>query len=137
MEEQILDERPGLFSRIGRFFSKDELENEEDTTDVVSSSPSLTLRATSRYTVTVRRGICSFEDAVAAAQGLKNGEQQVLNLADTSPNLRQKIVDFMHGVNFAKDGAWEELGEHVYLFAPASAYVEVAPATHNVSMNRN
>ena len=137
MEEQILDDRPGLFSRIGRFFTKDEIEEQEAQEEQSSAPTPLALRGTARYTVTVRRGIASFEDAVAAAQGLKQGEQQVLNLAATSPNLRQKIVDFMHGVNFAKDGTWEELGEHVYLFAPACAYVEVAPASHNIAVNRN
>jgi cell division inhibitor SepF len=99
--------------------------------------PSLQLRASHRYTVTVRRQITMFEDAMAAANGLKSGEQQVMNLAGTDPQTRQKIVDFMSGVNFAQEGTWEEIGEHVYLIAPANAYVEVVPATARASALRN
>jgi cell division inhibitor SepF len=94
-------------------------------------------RPTHRYTVTVRRQITSFDDAMAAAVGLKRGEQQILNLTATDPTLRQKIVDFMCGVNFSQEGTWEEVGEHIYLVAPGHAYIEVAPPTPRVNAIKN
>jgi len=134
MEETIVNEKPGFFSRLtGVFTRADEFEAEEE----VTASTPLTMRGAHRYTVTVRRQIVSFDDAMAAAAGLKRGEQQILNLAGTEPVLRQKIVDFMCGVNYAHEGTWEEVGEHIYLIVPASAYVEVAPATPRMNAVRN
>jgi cell division inhibitor SepF len=74
----------------------------------------------------------SFQDAVAAADGLKRGETQVINLASAAPDMREKIKDFMCGVNYTAEGSWEEVGDHVFLLAPSLVYVEVAqssPAT--------
>lgn len=135
MEETIVHEKPGFFTRLTGVFSRqDDFETEEEET---ASNPTLAIKGAFRYTVTVRRQIVSFEDAMAAANGLKRGEQQILNLTGTDPVLRQKIVDFMSGVNFAHEGNWEEIGEHIYLIVPASAYVEVAPATPRMNAARN
>jgi cell division inhibitor SepF len=138
MEEMDLQERPGLFGRITSIFTRTE-EVEEDVEENEGGRPTsaLTLKAAYRYTVTVRRQIVSFDDAMAAANGLKRGEQQILNLAGTDPAIRQKIVDFMCGVNFAQEGTWEELGENIYMVVPASAYVEVAPATPRMAAIKN
>ena len=97
----------------------------------------MNLQKAARYTVTVRRQIVAFEDAMAAAEGLKRGEQQILNLSSTEASVRQKIVDFMCGVNYAQEGTWEEVGENVYLIVPSFAYVEVAPATPRMAAARN
>lgn len=135
MEEQLQD-KPGLFGRLATIFARTEEVEDEDDTDGRPAN-SLAIKTAHRYTVTVRRQIVSFDDAVAAAIGLKRGEQQVLNLAGTDPAIRQKIVDFMCGVSFAQEGAWEELGENIYMVVPASAYVEVAPATPRMNAVRN
>lgn len=128
MEELIEQDSLGFFSRVGNMLRK----NRDIDPDF--SAPALQMtksepRMTSAYTVTVRRGIATFDDAVAAAAGLKNGEQQILNLNDTDPALRQKIVDFMAGVNYAQEGNWEEVGENVFVVTPHHAYLEVAPAS--------
>jgi cell division inhibitor SepF len=138
MEEMLLQEKPGFFSRIAGMLTRreDEFEEESD----VAATPehkAYTLKSAARYTVTVRRQIVSFEDAMAAANGLKCGEQQILNLASTESSLRQKIVDFMCGVNFAQEGTWEEIGENIFMVVPANAYVEVAPATPRMAAMRN
>jgi cell division inhibitor SepF len=135
MEELELQEKPGLFSRIAGIFTREESDEEEEAGTVVSSP--YALRSGYRYHVTVRRQVGSFEEAYAAASGLKRGEQQILNLALTEPTLRQKIVDFMSGVAFAQDANWEEVGEHVYLVAPASAFVEVGMDAPRNSFLRN
>jgi len=112
-------------------------EIEEEVEAPVSNSAGLQLRQNYRYTVTVRRQITSFDDAMAAANGLKRGEQQILNLTGTDTATRQKIVDFMCGVNFAQEGTWEEIGDGIYLIVPSNAYVEVAPPTPRMNSLRN
>ena len=131
MEELVLQDKPGLFSRIGKMFAREDAEFEDQ--EPTEPSKALTLQRAHRYLVTIRRGITTFDDAMEAAHGLKRGEQQILNLSTTDPTLRQKIVDFMSGVNFAQEGTWEEVGEHIYVVAPATAFVEVAPASTRIT----
>ena len=130
MEELVLQDKPGLFSRIGKMFAREDADFEDQ--EATEPAKALTLQRAHRYLVTIRRGITTFDDAMEAAHGLKRGEQQILNLSTTDPTLRQKIVDFMSGVNFAQEGTWEEVGEHIYVVAPATAFVEVAPASTRI-----
>ena len=134
MEELELQDKPGIFSRLSGLFGRhhDEPELASEPT-VASAAATYQLKHAHRYHVSIRRGIQSFDDAYAAANGLKRGEQQILNLTQSDPVLRQKIVDFMAGVAFSQDANWEEVGEHIYIVAPASAYVEVAPSTGTVA----
>lgn len=134
MDEVEVVERPGAFTRIKNFFARSEPIDEENL-DVVPKSPRY--QSLHRYTIVVRRQIVSFQDAVAAADGFKRGEQQVLNITAADPTLREKIKDFMCGVNYAEEGTWEEIGEHVYLLAPPQALVEVAPSTPRMAATRN
>jgi cell division inhibitor SepF len=137
MDELVLQEKPGLFTRLAGVFVRDEEFEDEEVAQDPKSARNLPVKSAYRYSVTVRRQIASFDDAMAAATGLKRGEQQILNLSGTDPVLRQKIVDFMCGVNFSQEGTWEEIGENIYMIVPASAYVEVAPAEprHNALRN--
>ena len=139
MDEMVQDKQAGFMSRIAGIFTRtDELEDEQqEVTPEKQANGGLQLRANYRYTVTVRRQITSFDDAMAAANGLKRGEQQILNLTATDPITRQKIVDFMCGVNYAQEGTWEEVGEAVYLIVPANAYVEVDPPSPRSNALRN
>ena len=135
MEELELQDKPGLFTRLAGMFTRAEDDEVTETED--GKSRSFELRTAYKYHVTIRRQIVSFDDALAAANGFKRGEQQILNLSATEPTLRQKIVDFMCGVNFAQEGSWEEVGENIYLVVPANVFVEVAPATPRASAMRN
>ena len=128
MEEHELQERPGIFTKLAGIFARTDHDFEDEEPTEVGSQ-TYQIRTAYRYHVTVRRQITSFDDAMASAQGLKRGEQQILNLSATEPTMRQKIVDFMCGVNFAQEGTWEEIGDHIYLIVPASVYVETAPAS--------
>ncbi|MCZ7581508.1 MAG: cell division protein SepF [Fimbriimonadaceae bacterium] len=125
MDEMELQEKPGLFSRISTVFLRNGERDEEEIEP--DRAPAFAVRTAYRYHVTVRKQIDVFDEAYAAANGLKRGDQQILNLTGTEPSLRQKIVDFMYGVCFAQDAHWEEIGQHIYLIAPASAYVETEP----------
>ena len=133
MEETIA--KPGIFSRLAGFINRNQDDYEDDYETPVSTP--LRVHAAHRYSITVRRQVVSFQDAVAAADGLKRGEQQVLNLTMATHELREKIKDFMCGVNYAAEGTWEELGDNVYLLAPATAFIEVAPASPRMQTERN
>jgi cell division inhibitor SepF len=138
MDEMVVQDKPGFFSRVAGMLSRvDVYEDEFESPRELGGEGGVNVRPNYRYTVTVRRQITAFEDALAAANGLKRGEQQILNLSGTEPTVRQKIVDFMSGVNYAQEGTWEEIGENVYLVVPANAYVEMAPPTPRVNAIRN
>jgi cell division inhibitor SepF len=134
MEELVLDDKPGLLSRLTNLFTRPDDEFEDES--MPGKGGSLQIRP-ARYTITVRRQVTSFDDAIAAANGLKRGEQQILNLAGTDTATKQKIVDFMCGVNFAQEGTWEEVGNDIYLIVPSSGYVEVVPPSPRMNAMRN
>ena len=134
MEEFDLQDKPGLFTRLRGMFTHAE---EEEIEEAEPPARSFELRTAYKYHVTVRRQVVSFDDALAAANGFKRGEQQIINLSGTEPTMRQKIVDFLCGVNFAQEGSWEEIGEHIFLVVPANVFVEVAPASPRQHAIRN
>lgn len=136
MEDLELQEKPGFFTRLATMFSRHE-DAEEDYLDTPTNGAPLRLHQGHKYQVTVRRQIVSFQDAIAAADGLKRGEQQILNLTASDSVTREKIKDFMCGVNYSQEGTWEELGENIFLLAPPQAYVEVAPATPRMTAAKN
>ena len=138
MEELLQDERPTLWARLKYKIIGDEpLEDDHMEGHVPASSPKLRLQAQYAYAITVRRQVLSFQDAVAAAEGLKRGEQQILNLSAADSAIRDKIKDFMSGVNFAEEGTWEDLGDNIFMIAPKTATVEVAPASPRMTAQRN
>ncbi|MBL8060903.1 MAG: cell division protein SepF [Chthonomonas sp.] len=140
MEElELQEEKSGIFTRLKGIFNRDEEYIEEESYDSPAPSRGTPMRQLGRahYSITVRRMVQSFQDAVAAADGLKRGDQQVLNLTACDPALRDKIKDFMCGVNYSQEGTWEELGDNVYLLAPPNAMVDVAPATPRVTSAKN
>ena len=75
--------------------------------------------------VNVRRNAQVFDDAKAAADGLKGGEQQIVNLERATPQMTERIIDFLNGVCYALDGTVERIGDKVYMFVPANVIVEV------------
>ena len=75
--------------------------------------------------VTVRRAVHSFDDARRAADGLKGGQQQIVNLEQTPADMAERIVDFLNGATYALDGSVEKIGEQVYLFTPSSVVIEI------------
>ncbi|MGE0000863.1 MAG: cell division protein SepF [Fimbriimonadaceae bacterium] len=129
--EDTVATRQGLFGRVSNWFTQP-LEEGEDYDAPVAHVP-LKLHTAHRYSVTVRRQVRSFQDAVAAADGLKRGEQQILNLTMAPPETRERIKNFMAGVNYTAEGSWEELGDDIFMLAPSTALVEVAAAASVVS----
>jgi cell division inhibitor SepF len=79
----------------------------------------------------------TFEDAMAVANGLRRGEQQIINLAALSGELRDKTINFLCGVNYAQEGTWENVSSDVVLIAPKHALVELTPATPRMNSVSN
>ena len=75
--------------------------------------------------VSVWMTIQSFENAQQAADGLKDGHQQIVNLEKASPEVCTRVIDFLSGVIYALDGYIEKVGEKVYLFTPSNYVIEV------------
>ncbi len=148
-EAQEYDDTPGqggVFSRfISRFRGHEDDEDEEDdvvTENQVQAIPTspragggsynplkrgTTLRIDqARQThITVRRAVQTFDDARRAADGLKDGQQQIVNLEQTPADMAERITDFLNGATYAVDGSVEKIGDQVYLFTPASVVIDI------------
>ncbi|BDI31898.1 hypothetical protein CCAX7_39490 [Capsulimonas corticalis] len=94
-----------------------------------------------RTHVTVRRAVQSFDDARRAADGLKEGQQQIVNLEQTPGDMAERIIDFLNGSTYALDGSVEKIGEQVYLFTPSTVTIDVedkpAPGTRTSFLDRS
>jgi len=86
--------------------------------------------------VAVRLNAQVFEDAKLAADGLKSGEHQIVNLERATPQMAERIIDFLNGVCYAIDGTVERVGEKVYMFVPANITVEVDNGATAANTNR-
>lgn len=75
--------------------------------------------------VSVWLTVQSFENAQQAADGLKLGHQQIVNLEKATPEICTRVVDFLSGVIYALNGFVEKVGDKVYLFTPANYCIEV------------
>jgi cell division inhibitor SepF len=133
MEELETNEKRSLLSRLFSRHNEDPFEDYEPEVEAETGSDYLRVHHTTQYMVRIRRQVVSFEEALAAADGLKRGEQQILNIASAEPTLREKIKDLLSGVNYSQEGTWEEVGQHVYILAPGSALVESVPATPRIA----
>ena len=114
-------------------FGTEEAEDEDGAPGLVTASAnptpkqaqSLRLQTARGGRVAVRLNAQVFEDAKVAADGLKGGEHQIVNLEKATPQMCERIIDFLNGVCYALDGTVERVGEKVYMFVPANVAVEV------------
>jgi FtsZ-interacting cell division protein YlmF len=63
--------------------------------------------------------VTSFGDIQKAADRLKGGEPQIINLEKTPAELTERLIDFLNGVTYALDGFVEKISEGAYLFTPS------------------
>jgi len=120
--------RRGIWTRIKEGFGISELEEEFDDSEVTAdpSKRPVTLRLQSaRVNHVSVRPADSFEDARLAADGLKDGRQQIINLEKTPQDMSERIIDFLNGVTYALNGFVEKVGDRVYLFAPSNCVIDV------------
>ena len=121
--------KKGFISRaLHGLFGTEEAEEEEEM-DIAATpgkaQPTLRMHSARGHRVSVRRNAQVFEDAKLAADGLKGGEHQIVNLERATPQMAERIIDFLNGVCYALDGTVERVGEKVYMFVPANVAVEI------------
>ena len=132
--ENYEEEPRGLWSRVKEKFGWGEFEDEDDVEffeDPAGSKdhPILRVRSSRVNHVSVWLSIHSFDDAQQAADGLKEGHQQIVNLEKAAPEICTRVIDFLNGVIYALDGFVEKVGEKVYLFTPSNYVIEVEDGT--------
>jgi len=119
--------------KIGISELEEEYEDIEDVTGEARKRPvTLRLHSTRVSHVSVRMPQ-SFDDARLAADGLKDGRQQIINLERTTPEMSERITDFLNGVTYALNGFVEKVGDRVYLFAPSNVLIDVPDDLHKAS----
>lgn len=127
-----------LWSRVKEKIGfSEELEEEFDDTEAVRDEirkrpGTLKLYSTKVSYVSVRQPQ-SFDDARLAADGLKDGRQQIVNLEKTDPAMSERIIDFLNGVTYALNGFVEKVGDRVYLFAPSNFMIDAPDDLHKSS----
>lgn len=68
----------------------------------------------------------SFTDIQRAADRLKAGEPQIINLERTPAEVSERLIDFLNGVTYALDGSVEKIAEGAYLFTPSHIAIHAA-----------
>ncbi|MBI2844162.1 MAG: cell division protein SepF [Armatimonadetes bacterium] len=96
----------------------------------------LRLHPSRMHRISVWRCIQSLDNAQEAADGLKSGHQQIVNLESASPEICGRIIDFLNGVIYALDGYVEKVGDRVYLFTPANYIIDVENGENKGSNDR-
>lgn len=127
-QEEYDDQPRGFWSRLKDKFCWGDYEDDDEFIDEPESprrQSVLRVQQARMHYVSVWRTLLSLDNARQAADGLKEGHQQIVNLEKASPELRDRIKDFLNGVTYALDGYVERVGESVYLYTPRNYCIEV------------
>jgi cell division inhibitor SepF len=124
----------GLRSQIGRWWEKvqgrsydDDAEAYEEEAAPVSTMTERTTSGVGKHhfriasikgSITLQT-VENFADTQKVADRLKAGEPQVVNLEKTTPDIAERLIDFLNGVTYALDGYVEKVAEGAYLFTPS------------------
>ncbi|NLO21612.1 MAG: cell division protein SepF [Syntrophomonadaceae bacterium] len=65
----------------------------------------------------------SFEEVELLTDHLKNRKQVIINFENTSEELTRKVFDFISGATYALEGNSQQLGRHVFMFAPSNVEI--------------
>jgi len=123
------EQNRGLWTKFKDRIGFGEYDDEaDDEVEVGRKRRPITLRLSqSRVScVSVWQSIQSLDNAQQAADGLKEGRSQIVNLERASPEICARVIDFLNGVTYALDGYVEKVGDKVYLFTPATVVIDVA-----------
>jgi cell division inhibitor SepF len=123
------EQHRGLWTRLKDRIGFGEYDDEaDDEVEVGRKRRPITLRLSqSRVSsVSVWQSIQSLDNAQQAADGLKEGRSQIVNLERASPEICARVIDFLNGVTYALDGYVEKVGDKVYLVTPATVVIDVA-----------
>ncbi|MEN6357764.1 MAG: cell division protein SepF [Armatimonadota bacterium] len=128
--QEDYDEQPrGLWGRLKDKIGWGDFDEEEleyvDEPDGRRKPTMVRVHSSRINRVSVWLSVQSFENAQQAADGLKEGHQQIVNMEKASPEVCARVIDFLSGVIYALDGYIERVGEKVYLFTPSNYVIEV------------
>lgn len=125
MQDEEEFERQGFLDRFKSMFSggdhyEDEMDDEAPapTSRSTASSRPLLRMDSARNAIYVRKEYRTMEDAVGAANRLKERRPVIVNFAHADPEMARRGVDFISGVVHALDGYYEKVSDHVFLFTP-------------------
>lgn len=109
---------------------REKVSSRATTTATSATAPTMATRSNTTFRLSsVRDGsitimpASSFADVQKAADRLKQGEPQILNLEKTPPDVSERLIDFLNGVTYALDGYVEKVAEGAYLFTPANVMI--------------
>ena len=128
--EDYDDQPKGLWTRLKDRMGWGEYEYEDDVEFVDEPGSrrrptQLRVHSSRLNHVSVWLTVQSFDNAQQAADGLKMGHQQIVNLEKAAPEVCVRVIDFLSGVIYALNGFVEKVGDKVYLFTPANYVIEV------------
>jgi cell division inhibitor SepF len=131
-DQDDMNNNGGLRSHFNRWLDSVRGRNEEDEEyehdGGVVSAPTLptthmprrdTFRVASLKGSIAITQVANFADTQKVADRLKAGEPQVVNLEKASPEVAERLIDFLNGVTYALDGYVEKVADHAYLFTPS------------------
>jgi cell division inhibitor SepF len=136
--ESYEDQPKSVWTRLKDKFgwgTYDEYEDEYYEEPIPNRGATVKLHSARSNRVSVWLSVTSLENAQSAADGLKKGHQQIVNLEKASPEVTARVIDFLSGVIYALDGLIQKVGDKVYLFTPASFSVEVENGSTTRKMN--
>lgn len=79
---------------------------------------------------TIKVVVCepsTFDESQSIADNLKNRRQVILNLDSCQPDVARRIIDFISGITYALDGHTQQLGDHIFMFAPSNFEISKDP----------
>lgn len=71
-----------------------------------------------------RPHLLTFEDTRDAAEGLRSGIPQIINLTETTPEAAQRFLDFLQGVIYVIQGYQTYLSPTIFLFTPGTVEIQ-------------
>lgn len=110
----------GLAERLHSFMGYDEEEEFEE--EIVQQAPEarvFSLRDDDNSAVLMK--LSRMDEAGAAADHLAAGRMVVLNMEESTRESACRLVDFLSGVAYAKNGRMERIAAHAYLLVPNGA----------------
>ena len=107
----------GLAERLHNFIGYDEdMEFMEEGTVQAPDAPLLPLREEALGAVLMK--ISRMDEAGIAAKHLAAGRMVILNMEEATRESACRLVDFLSGVAYAKNGRMERIASHTYLLTP-------------------
>lgn len=65
----------------------------------------------------------SFEDALSVVQSLRDHRAVIMNMKELTPEMAQRLLDFVAGAAHALDGNQKQIGENIFLFSPSNVVI--------------